>query len=377
MKSVVKYITLCTVVLWWGCDRVEIPPVISTDPVFTFAGTVNEAPLAFTAGDDGVYMFTGYEVDTAQVLRFYGEFAQENTNLVDRSALRIELRNFTQGSFVGNDYDSVFQLGPRLYLEPIATPQPAYYVAHLTPITLGQVNTLTWTLDNQPINISGTEPFDLALPIGFHTLQVASEQDTLCGLTSFRTDFLLKPDSTDNFVLNVSFNPSVGLTASALVTSDSTITYTWGANGMIVTDSTLSLQSYDGQYCVTATNAQSDTAVACINFYGANNPSQPFCLTAFTSEVHYVPGVSEGDPQFGRIVVQFTDIQGVTWRSDRASQPLTSSFMLLEATPYERNELGQATYKLRANINCTLYNGNGESRILTGEQTVFAVGVPD
>ena len=361
---------LCMATLWWSCNPIELPPNTITDPVFTFTGQLDAQQLNFVAGDDGIYMHTGYTIDTTQILRSYGNFAHDDSINDGTEALLIVLSGFDPANSLVFDPDSMFRLGERSYAEPQQSLFDEHYIAHIYPAD--STGTKVWTLDDQVISVATNANFDLTLPIGNHNIAVTTLPTLLCGeITTFSTSLTLKPE--DNaFGLNVYYAQNQGLVAQA-ITADSIVTYSWalGSIGPI-----LQASAFSGTYCVTATNSQGDNANACITLYTPNNPGQAACITTFITELEYI-GSTQPVAQRGRILIQYTDSQGVVWRSDRAAQPASSSFQLIEATPYDPNENGQATYKLRANINCTLYNANMQTRTLTNVQTTFAVATPD
>jgi PKD repeat protein len=60
---------------------------------------------------------------------------------------------------------------------------------------------------------------------------------------------------------------------------------------------------------------------------------------------------------FSKIIISWTDANGVVYTSNSTKQPSTSNFSVLSVEDYDQNEQGQKTKKLRVKFNCTVFNG--------------------
>jgi len=58
-----------------------------------------------------------------------------------------------------------------------------------------------------------------------------------------------------------------------------------------------------------------------------------------------------------KIVVKWTDANGVVYTSNSTKQPSSSNFNVLSVEDNDQNEQGQKTKKMRVKFNCTVYNG--------------------
>ena len=79
--------------------------------------------------------------------------------------------------------------------------------------------------------------------------------------------------------------------------------------------------------------------------------------------------------QLGAVALQWTDAQGQVWRSDQGPQASGAVFQVLDAGPYELNELGQPTWQMQVVFSCQLYNRLGQWISFSGEGRI-AVAYP-
>ncbi len=75
------------------------------------------------------------------------------------------------------------------------------------------------------------------------------------------------------------------------------------------------------------------------------------------------------------VSIEYRTAEGELYTSSRASQPGSSSFVIDSEEDFEQNELGIATKKLSANLNCILFGENGQTIELQEAEVVFAIGV--
>lgn len=150
------------------------------------------------------------------------------------------------------------------------------------------------------------------------------------------------------------------LTLKALTAGSAAMKYLWntGDTTSVLNDSIVA----SDQYVVTVTDNFGQTASAGFSILPTQN-----AFEAVSAGFGVQSTLVSDSIQFGVITIQWVDGQGGIWRSDAGLQPLESRFAVLKSEPYDNNEKGDHTWKLRVSFDCLLFNQNGNSRSFLGE----------
>ena len=136
------------------------------------------------------------------------------------------------------------------------------------------------------------------------------------------------------------------------------------------------------EYCLTVTDSQGSESSMCKSvFYGPTAMGievRDTCSALFTFDA-MSDLMTTGDPfQFSTIAIEYTAADGTVYRSDEEVQPASSSFTILEITPFDRNENDQATLQLKIRFDATLFEVGGSGEItLNGGAGTIAIAYPD
>jgi hypothetical protein len=337
-----------------SCKKSDAPTGFNS-PVFIVSyGT--DSMITTTAGLDGVYLFTRYELDV-EVFKSISTFADVSCPTGDcPGSLRFEFRHNAV-------VDSAFSGGQYKYSQPDSLAQTLSYLTNFfwkdnfsytfqtfnilgnsfsTPLSQIEVE-----LSNQPIKISL-----IALDSVYGTRSVIERS--------------IAPGNQDAFpgvnLQAIAIGNNFQLTAQPFGTS--VIQYAWNTGDTSASISTDSIFQLD-EYIVTVTDDFGNTASASL---GNLSPNQQ---TISTANVAFEAIVVDFNPlQIGTVAIEWIDSAGTSWRSDRQKQLDFASFEVLNAEDYEPNENGDFTRKLTVHFRCLLYDEGGEAKEFSGEGVI-------
>lgn len=163
--------------------------------------------------------------------------------------------------------------------------------------------------------------------------------------------------------------------AAAVCNGKAPFKYKW-SNGML--DSIVTLDAFaanNNVLSVQVIDSEGCMSEASLGFSpGASD--ERFCRTDFTYDSRLLELVDRG--QIVRIFVEVSDQSGVIYRSNGFVQPQQAVFKILEVSDFERNERGQKTKKIVAEINCLLSQQDApEKEIKLAGRISFAVAYPE
>lgn len=357
-----------------GCEKVELPPPVEEDPVFTLGiSWADSSSLQLSAGEDRYYHFAGFEADSQDVFTFYGRFAQLDCLDQCGPSFAIHLRDdqvsvVDQPDFpgflgaglsipfrgpVGSTFDTIYQ-----YL----------YQFESTSNTGGVLLPQVWVFEDSitmavtdPLLVRTTaQPYNACLEIGNPAQGCYSRQcqtvvtDSLAALS-----VVIQPDSNTTFLDAI---PVGGQPPYA---------YQWNTG-----PTTPFIQNFQpgGTYCVTVTDAIGAEGSVCVQI--PFSPALPVCVASFgyqfSVETDVIPVT--GDPlQLKTVILEYVDKEGVIFRSDLQAQAPGAFFVIEEVTPFEENENGYPTLRISARFSGVLFAENGDTLEVANGQAIFAV----
>lgn len=344
-----------------ACSKTDAPNGFN-DPVFKVFFTIDTLQGdSIIAGIDGIYLFTNYTT-TNENFHSVNTFADAGCPAGDcPGSLSFEFSNSVLN-------DTAFSGGSYRYIQLDTVSITIFNWGGFGAPYLQHI----FTLDTDPPYVDSTT----AQGVTYQILDMPNQQ-THITLRSTAPNGVVSRLEREFIPSNIYQFPSVALIADREGDGYRVRAFNdW--NGPIIekynwnTGDTLNAVFIDSlsnlsEVAVTVTDADGNAAIAAL-------ANLPFPIT---SNYRSVPLTVQSSFYFdGQIAIQWIDPEGIQWRSDLSPQPQGFSFFeVLEMEPYEPNENGLETRKLRVNFNCTLFNAAGDSRPFTG-QGVIAMARP-
>jgi PKD repeat protein len=365
------------IVLLIACREKKLPEDIIEDntPVFTLSANIDGTPINIAAGSNNYYLYSNYDLGAntnGNPTQFIGALKQNNCTLCPNS-LEIQFVNDYAFSNSGTNYiDTVLkQSSTYTYVKDNVSVSNYSVKFKATPrISLGgNITSYLWEFgdgttssDINPMhtyNAAGT--YNVALTVYsnvFGSSKVTNQvkiglPNTVCQSKIIK-DFWLAPNRIKFYKKNSGVAP---------------FQYLWDfGDGAYSTDSIPSHQ-YTGspsKYKVKlrVIDANLDTA------YSEYNTKMDAALVVLSNFV--VESTIENPFKSSRVIVNWTDANGVVYTSKHSSQPNASNFEIVSTENYIVNEIGQPTKKVRVKFNCKVYNG-AQSLSMNNVDVIIAV----
>lgn len=335
-----------------SCKRDE--PVNNTEPpVFGIKGTIGGAPVNIKAGVDSYYLYTSYYHDVAkQLYSFSGEL--KKANCVDcRNALKITI------------YDSVTNNGTNpVNMNMVLTKTDFKYASNTKPLEYKYTfyaeasgftaPSYTWKIDTLVIGtgpiILGAFPdtsnYDVCLIV--EDLSGGGCVDQRCNQVKPVADLL--DTCQPNFTYGI-FGDSVRYSIASTGGN-----YFWDfGDGKTGTNTGSFYHKYDSlktyNVCLTRSFSGCASTICKTVKLGIIAP----CVTNF---VYGNPKVDSTGTiiDVSKVEITYVDANGELYNSRLQDRPPGSFFRIHSRAPYDRNEKGQNTHRIRVSFNCRVYS---------------------
>ncbi|MBV6439811.1 MAG: hypothetical protein DYG98_18470 [Haliscomenobacteraceae bacterium CHB4] len=354
-------IILIAVTLWCGaCKKAELPPTFFEDPVFMALIYVDTPGQSIKAGVNNVYLFTDFEEGDFTVCS--GSFAETDCPNADcPGSLTFLFRSLMTDPF---SPDTVFHTGSFLYDGPGGAADTVYLTT-FNVVPGSGYNSFSWAVDSAfaGTGTSLVQQFQENVP---KVVRLAAQKQSGLTSTVFRTVSLTNPGALNPVVGIDIQSDSLTYTLTAEVSGTPVSQFFWNTG-----DTTQEIFEFNlaQAYSIIVEDTSGNRAQA--RLQQLTPDEVPVSTAGFTYTVQ--PLVFPTQP--GEVSIQWIDPQGTIWRSDLNAQLPGATFEVLESEPYEKNERGQATRKMRVAFNCLLFNDAGESLPFNGNG-VIAVAHP-
>ncbi len=351
-----------------SCKPEELPPTETGTPVFSIKG----GDIDITAGENDFYLFTDHTNDDSDVFSFRGRFAKTSDCVSDcKEELLVEIRNFEQTTATGVDVESALFPGNYAYKMFNPSTSEDSIVVTLTAEPEGNgPNFFQWIVNYDVDSSSITETFFTEeVVLTFSESQNVSSLDVCLEIMNnnncqieYCNEIYLDPNSTNcQADFYIEDNSPIFLQLKAeMINGDAPFTYMWGNGTTTDTFTLFHNGSLMDTFCVTITDASGCIDDICKSLIIQGGTMPTICGSRFSYDKTIVPG-GEDSLQLSRVLIQYTDPDGVVYRSDFQEQPNSSNFLITAIEDFELNENGEKTKKLDISGFCRLFNSNGMS----------------
>lgn len=353
-------------VIFITCKKKELPKDIEeNDPQFYFSGTVNGNNITITAGQNNYYMYSSFEQDANNLYHFSGTLKQQNCSNCPNSIEIIINDHRFSGTNGNSGADSAFIF--KYYPVASGNPLPIKHNVQFYSLFNKYSQNYLWNFGDgstsnnpSPFHIFRTGEYNICL-----TVQDTSGcSNSVCNIQKFG---------------NMGFDLKTSITASSISTLTATFTHStiglppynflWNFGDNSTSTSAVPSHNYinQGRYPVSlrVIDAANDTAYANLNYLtsNANNCTTNYFVTGVSAVPNYAG--------FSNIEINWTDANGVVYKSNNLSQPPNSYFKILKAEDYHNNESGQNTKKLTVEFNCMVYNAANTGVLIENARAVI------
>lgn len=336
------------------CQTIEIPIDMDSKekPVFEITGTLGNKAIGLAAGKDNFVLSTSFENLKFQVLQLTGNLKAQSCDLNCKPALRLNIRQHA------NEFNS-------RPIKAIGTGKRSFYKFERDSILIKSDNQSTlsntsnaklqyaWTVNDKK---HSTEENIILVNNGLDSkiCLTTSHPDggsaTNCQIVDF-TPF----DSLPGLRVNlVSRTENKMQKLAVIVNGKGPFKYSWDGNKS--TDSNIDWDGKQTNQCVTVIDVNGNKATDCIVL----TPEGRIKLKS-EFKIEYESRRILEIAQFNTVELHYIDTDGVVWSSSIKEQHPGAVFEIVDEMPYDFNDKGQPTRKLKIKMDCSMFTAKGES----------------
>ena len=373
---------ICALLLWVGCKEKEIPEETMGDPVFWLEGSFDGSQERLTAGENGYYMFTDHSLDNQDRYLFEGTLADANCQTCPKN-LRIRFRSSDVSvPGVDPDVEEILHLGEFPYLISEALDQFRVGFSSFSRgdgaldikwdfgdgTTSSEINPTHVFTHSRNVDNQQAKSFDVTLKV-----------KDVSGCEDEFVNEIIPDDSRCWSRFSVSDTARDAFLLEAFARGEPPFKYVWSfkfGNETFTSDQLADRfyewplrEGFPDAICLTVIDEEECENTTCINL---KRPDRD-CLANYVYEKQ---GRVFSNPGETEVVIGWTDENGVRFRSDRNKQPGSSYFEVLSSEPYDDNEDGEKTRRLKVRFGCELYDENDNVFQMKGFEGFIAVAHP-
>jgi|GEM_PF-2794400 len=363
--------------LFAGCDQTPLPEEIVEEPVFSVGGFIGEKSVSLKGGVDDYYMYASYVYDDRGYYTYVGEFRR--TDCMDcKEKLRVIIRDAVareEGNPVSPQ--EAIPLGAHEYVRTI--PQSRMFQVDFTSRIEGGEPPFhySWSFGDESVTEGEENAMHMYSDSTDDTFWVCldvTEANSGCSSRICNEVYLHKRTCQSNFgVSHSDFNPqSITFETDGYVNAEPPLTYHWdfGEGISMTTPLPAVLYGFD-EPGIHMVGLRINDAQGCESMLYKNIRigSTSDCMVSFTANVTEVESVFD-TLQLSRVIVEWTDKQGVFYSSQLGVQPEESFFTINAIEPYRANERGDATARLDIDFDCVLYSDAEDLRIRQAQASI-------
>ena len=374
--SFLKYIWFLGIILWLGCNKIDVPEPVEEAPVFYFNFDLENTNTSLSTGQSNYLMDANYVVPANGILQFIGTLKPKDCRALCPGSLRIIIRDKQKFDASGFDVSNALTRKKYRYQWKIRRDSVSIHFMNETKSETPFKS--QWNLGNgvttsttNPTMTFGRKPFRVGLNVvnqaGCESTQIQSfniEKGSHC------RSFIVPGTSTNQRVLEVR---SIGKPP---------FSYTWntGATDSLILLNSISSTSLRKSFKVTVTDAEGCESVSGFNLAQTNadvNSLKAICIADFKSDIKFVSN-TVATSGAGLISIDYMDQEGAMFSSQEFRQPDDAFFEIISVEDFSRNDRNQSVKKLGIQFSCNLYGTQTNREIkIRNAKGFMAVAYPD
>lgn len=365
-----RYILLIIISTFiFGACKKEVEPVLQAGKtVFTLKGFIDEQSLEAEAGKNSFYLFTSYDRDSNQNLRYKGNL--KKTCIDCKESIEFIFHGGTSSSIS----DSILKPGKYPFYHQAIDTSISYRVVYRAHQTNQPISSFSWkfpdgstSIDSTPVKVyTNPQTIQVVLLLKYNnncqadvSLPVRINRAMSVNPIRFSYQFV---QGTNRYV---TFTPILSDTAVngkfIWEFGDGSSTENYGLINHNYQDS--------GAYKVCVkTLYKGDTLSYCERI---KTPDKKNCIASFSPNITVNTEIKRSNS----IELRYTDANGNQFNSNDANQDLLSYFEVLGVQDYLKNEMNQSTKSLDIRFNCYL-KGNTGIKKMQNFSGKIAVAIP-
>ncbi|MBL7932891.1 MAG: PKD domain-containing protein [Bacteroidia bacterium] len=348
MKTFLYLIPLAALLLF-SCRKKDFPetiPDLQSD--FYFNGTVEGVPVSLKAGLSGYYMYSSHAKDSATSLYHYVATLKSSDCNTCLNSLQVIIHDPRSASQIDKPW--IDSLLPQSY--PIQG--APYYAVHFKSLFNKQAAAYTWEFGDKSYS-NQANPVHIYKTPGHYRVRLKIDSDNGCQQYVANMENIKYPMLRPN-ISTVQSSANV-INFATSFSDSSSYSHHWDFGDGSTSTSPYPSHGYNipGTYPVIlrTVSPKQDTLYTKYNVATQTTPMP--CITNYeVVSLERVP-----NPEwFSKIIINWTDEQGLVYTSNNFSQPAESYFKIISVEDYQTNEKGEKTKKIHLNFSCKVYNGN-------------------
>lgn len=358
VSTTLRYIFPLALLLLFSCRKKDFPATVpDLHSEFYFNATVEGVSVNLKAGFDGYYMYSSHTKDSSNSLyRYIADLKSANCSNC-RNSLQILIHDPSYA--IQSEKPWIDSLLPKSY--PIQG--APFYEVRFKSLFNKQAAAYTWDFGDNTVS-TDANPVHVYKTQGNYKVRLKIDSDNGCQQYISNTEKITYPLQRPT-IYTIQSSANVINFSTSLTESDN-YTYHWDFGDGGTSTSPYPSHGYNisGTYPVIlrTISPAHDTLYTRYNVATQTTPMP--CISNY--EIVSLTRVENPD-LFSKIIINWTDDQGLVYTSNNFSQPDDSYFKILSVEDYDVNEKGERTKKIRLNFSCSVYNGGSVKTIKNGE----------
>ncbi len=362
----ISLLLLCSL----GCNELELPEPVEEPSIFELAVSWSGGVQETYRGENKYLLEPRLEKSPDGVVDHTTRYSQQDCLDACAGTWEIIFRNPNLNNPALNDLLTGVSTWP--YQAPLEqdTQIMTSYRADLEALTLssGASTTLRWLINGEEYGASA-QNITLEYDSISGPLEVCLELES-DNLTSYQCRRL---ELTENESIHAQIQADGSAAIEVLYTDITGGVQPYQASWSTGSTGDLIIPNAPGEYCLEAIDGVGITSEQFVHF----TPGQGLVLSAaFDYEVHRrftEVYTLDGDPQqLGTMTIIYTDADGVEFRSDRASQPPSSYFRMLDGQSFAQTFEGLPVWQIDIEFLVHLYPEEGPALVIDQAQGTWA-----
>lgn len=352
-------IILFLFVLVGGCKKKDFPPdtTINESGLY-FKATIDAKEVVLSAGQDNYYFYASTQTEN-NLNTFSSELKVANCTDC-RNRLKLTFYDYQYSSTTPTRIDSSIRVG--LYSYVGASGWQVQFSGRTNQVAKAYF----WNFGD---GSTSNEQYPLHTYAKSGKYLVALKITSSSGCEQYMTRIETIKDTLEQLNISSYYIDNNTLRFQTNINDTTSGTYLWdfgdGSTSTLVTPS--HNYTIPGTYPVKLTFIRNSSLDTLSTSYNTATQTTPMpCLTNYNiTSISY-----KNTSVLSKVVVEWTDENGITYRSDGGKQPNDVTFKILSVSDYEENEKGEKTKKINVLFDCYVFNGSRSKHISNAEATL-------